>query len=146
MSAFPTFNLTITSSKMPTFMVALLGILFSRLIFISTENNSTVYVSLPLFKWNLNLNLHTRKIANIYVIIWYIYSLSDELNKGVSNTQHKMLPFHKEINASWKSFFQGILPTFMSLSLVIICNNCTWFIDGNFHHVIVKLNVGKTDI
>ena len=105
MSAFPTFNLTITSSKMPTFMVALLGILFSRLIFISTENKWTVYVSLSLFKWNLNLNLHTRNIANIYVIIWYIYSPSDELNKGVSNTQHKMLPFHKEINASWKSFF-----------------------------------------
>ena len=24
----------------------------------------------------------------------------DEMNKGLINTQHKMLPFHKEINAS----------------------------------------------
>ena len=58
--------------------------------------------------------------------------MSNEQIKCGRNSQHSILAFQKEKNASWKSNLKGISPTFMLASLLFF--NCfgSWCIDGRY--------------
>ena len=77
------------------------------------ENKQTLFFSSSWFQTQINSQLQTIYIDNLYVIIWCVYHAFVELSKCGSNSQFSMLAFHKEKKVSRNNKCQVILPMFM---------------------------------
>ena len=82
-------------------MLALLGILFRRLILFSKGTIANILCYLIPFSIIFKLShIAHKKVAKIDIIIWYLYEPSIQMSKGGKIKQHSILDLHKKITSS----------------------------------------------